>query len=70
MLTGLSHSYITKVDAFYRRRVTNFPPLTTTEANRYNSGIVETLEIKGKEQRLIEISDKGITQKFVIIAFY
>ena len=40
------------------------------EANRYNSRIVETLEIKGKEQRLIEISDKGITQKFVIVAFY
>lgn len=65
----LSHSYFTKVDAFLSTEGYKFSSVDH-EANRYNSRIVETLEIKGKEQRLIELSDKGITQKFVIIAFY
>ena len=69
MLTGLSHSYITKADALYRRRVTNFPPLTTKQIGT----ILESwkhLKITDKEQRVMELSDKGITQKFVIIAFH
>ena len=65
----LSHSYITKVRCFLSTKGYEFSSVDH-EANRYNFRIVKSLEIKGKEQRLMDLSDKGITQKFVIIAFY